>query len=189
MTDEGSSLRCAGVDAMNECQIICVGTTPPQILASLVGPLRTALRVSSEVGSLALPEEDYAFNKERNQYHASAILRRIQTTRDLQAQFALAVTSVDLFEPDTPHVFGEADRTARVALMSIARFGTEFNSLSHRNASEAVHLVGHLIGLAYCEDPRCAMFVATTVAELDKRSASLCTSCRSELQKLRPQAT
>ena len=81
----------------------------------------------------------------------------------------LGVVDVDLFVPDLPFVFGEADRDARSALVSRlpAQGGTTASRctperLAHRARVEAVHAIGHLLGLSHCSDFRCAMFLSHT---------------------------
>jgi archaemetzincin len=49
---------------------------------------------------------------------------------------------------------------------------------------EAVHQAGHLVGLSYCDDPRCVMFMATNPSDCDRKNVSLCNVCRNELAKL-----
>ena len=98
----------------------------------------------------------------------------------------MAGTGVDLFVPDSPFVFGEADREARVAVVSLARLKTtpEGEALRRRAQVETVHQAGHLLGLSYCDDPRCVMFFATSVQDCDRKGLALCNVCRNELQKL-----
>ena len=127
----------------------------------------------------------YAFNKDRNQYHSNAIMRRLVPLMEGHA-FVIGVTGVDLFVPDSPFVFGEADREARVGVVSIARLQTnpEGDVLKRRAQVETVHQAGHLLGLSYCDDPRCVMFFATSVQDCDRKGLSLCNVCRNELHKL-----
>jgi archaemetzincin len=132
-----------------------------------------------------LPTPSYAFNKDRNQYHCSAILRRMGAAVNRQ-DFLLGITDVDLFVPEMPFVFGEADRETRTAVISIFRLrqGGPLEAQLRRLSGEAQHQVGHLLGLSNCEDARCPMFLATSLAECDRRGPELCHSCRTELAKL-----
>jgi archaemetzincin len=70
--------------------------------------------------------------------------------------------------------------------MSVARLkvGADAEGLKRRTQVEGVHQAGHLIGLSYCDDPRCVMFFATSAADVDKKNLSLCNVCRNELVKL-----
>jgi archaemetzincin len=166
-------------------QLIAVGTVPPGLLRELEEPLMTQLGVSSSASRTVLQAPTYAFNKDRNQYHSNAIMRRLVPLMEGHT-FVIGVTGVDLFVPDAPFVFGEADREAKVAVVSIARLktGPEGETLKRRAQVETIHQAGHLLGLSYCDDPRCVMFFATSVQDCDRKGLSLCNVCRNELQKL-----
>ncbi|HYV45727.1 MAG TPA: non-proteolytic archaemetzincin-like protein [Myxococcaceae bacterium] len=166
-------------------QLVAVGTVPPGLLRELEEPLMTQLQVAATTSRAVLQAPTYAFNKDRNQYHSNAIMRRLVPLLEGH-HFVIGVTGVDLFVPDSPFVFGEADREAKVAVVSIARLktGPEGDTLRRRAQVETVHQAGHLLGLSYCDDPRCVMFFATSVQDCDRKGLSLCNVCRNELQKL-----
>jgi len=168
-------------------QLVSVGSPPPALLRDLTEPLLTQLGITAVLSKTQLPAPTYAFNKDRNQYHCNAIMRRLSALIEPGQQFALGLTDVDLFVPDLPFVFGEADRESRAGLVSIFRFrqGPEGpNALKRRAQVETVHQAGHLMGLSYCEDARCVMFLAATPQDVDRKNASLCNLCRNELAKL-----
>ena len=131
----------------------------------------------------------YAFNKDRNQYHATAVLRRLAQLRvESAAVPVLGLTDVDLFVPDAPFVFGEADRAAGSAVVSLQRLAhgpdgkpAEPDRLKHRVQVEGVHEVGHLLGLSHCMDVHCAMFLSHKPSDCDRKGLGLCGACRSAL--------
>ena len=166
-------------------QLVAIGTVPPGLLRELEEPLLTQLQVAATTSRAVLQAPTYAFNKDRNQYHSNAIMRRLVPLLE-GFTFVIGVTAVDLFVPDSPFVFGEADREARVAVVSIARLKTspEGDVLLRRAQVETIHQAGHLLGLSYCDDPRCVMFFATSVQDCDRKGLALCNVCRNELQKL-----
>lgn len=166
--------------------LLSVGSPSATLLRDLQDPLATHIGVTAVVGRTALSAPAYAFNKDRGQYHCNAIMRRLTPLMEPGHSMVMGVTDVDLFVPDSPFVFGEADREARVAVMSLARLrqGAEGEHLRRRIQVEAVHQAGHLLGLSYCEDPRCVMFFAQTPQDCDRKQLSLCNLCRNELQKL-----
>jgi archaemetzincin len=96
----------------------------------------------------------------------------------------LAVTDVDIFVPDAPFVFGEADRESRCSLLSLNRLRVDPDHFRRRVNVEVVHHAGHLVGLSFCEDTRCVMYLAQTLQDVDKKQPSLCHVCRNELVKL-----
>ena len=165
-------------------QLVGVGNVPPGLLRELEDPLLTQLQIPSTASRTVLQSPAYAFNKDRNQYHSNAIMRRLVPLLE-GFTFTIGVTAVDLFVPDSPFVFGEADREAKVAVVSIARLkGPPDEALRRRAQVETVHQAGHLLGLSYCDDPRCVMFFATSVQDCDRKGLALCNVCRNELQKL-----
>jgi archaemetzincin len=166
-------------------QLVSVGNPPPSALNAFDASLAAQLGIQLAPNREQQPAPGYAFNKDRNQYHCSAILRRLTAAMGA-ADFLLGVTDVDLFVPEMPFVFGEADRESRTAVISVFRLwqGGPLEAQQRRLSGEALHQIGHLIGLSNCDDPKCAMFLATTLAECDRRGPELCNACRNELAKL-----
>ncbi|NOK23712.1 non-proteolytic archaemetzincin-like protein [Corallococcus carmarthensis] len=167
--------------------LVTVGSPPSAIVNALQEPLATHLGVSAVVSRMALSSPAYAFNKDRSQYHCNAIMRRLGTVLDDAPQeLVMGVTDADLFEPDSPFVFGQADRESKVAVMSLFRLrqGAEGETLRRRVQVEAVHQAGHLIGLSYCEDSRCVMFFPQSPQDIDRKSLGPCNVCRNELNRL-----
>jgi archaemetzincin len=166
-------------------QLVAVGSPPLALLRELEEPLRAQLSIQATTSKAQLQTPVYAFNKDRNQYHSNAIMRRLVALLPGQ-QWVMGVLDVDLFVPDSPFVFGEADRESRIALVSMYRLrqGADPEVLRRRLQVEAVHEAGHLVGLSYCEDPRCVMFLATSVSEVDRKGLALCNLCRNELLKI-----
>jgi archaemetzincin len=167
--------------------LVSIGGPPPTLLKDLEEPLATHLRLTSVVSKAVLSRPDYAFNKDRSQYHCNAILRRLVTLLEPGQSLVLGVTDVDLFVPDSPFVFGEADREAHAAVVSTAklRTGVTAEQLRRRVQVEGLHQAGHLLGLSYCEDSRCVMFFAQSPGDTDRKQLGLCNLCRNELAKLR----
>lgn len=170
---------------MKTVRLVQIGRVPLAVLRELEAPVLAQLGVQITYSKITLAEPAYAFNKDRAQYHSNAIMRRLVAQVE-GALGIMGVTDVDLFIPDAPFVFGEADREARVALLSVFRLrqGVDGEVQRRRLQIEGLHLVAHLIGLSYCEDARCVMFAATTPAEVDRKHVSLCHVCRNELAKL-----
>jgi archaemetzincin len=167
-------------------QLVAIGSPPASLLRDVEEPLRSQLGLQPVQGKVSLQAPTYAFNKDRHQYNSSAIMRRVSPLLVAGQNFALGLLDVDLFVPDSPFIFGEADREAKTALVSIFRLrqGADGEALRRRVQVEVVHEAGHLLGLSYCEDARCVMFLATSVAECDRKGIALCNICRNELQKL-----
>ena len=168
-------------------QLISVGGPPPGLLKELEEPLAAQMGVTAVQGRVPLSAPVYAFNKTRNQYHSNAIMRRLAPLKEAGQHFVMGIADVDLFVPDSAFVFGEADRESHTAVLSIFRLRNgpgDSEVLRRRAQVEAVHQAGHLVGLSYCDDPRCVMFLATTPGDCDRKTPALCNVCRNELGKL-----
>jgi archaemetzincin len=171
--------------AGKELQVVAVGSVSLNVLRELEGPIQQVLTIGTYLGKVNLGTPSYAFNKDRSQFHTTAIMRRLLTIRDPGALNIMGITDGDLFTPDTPFVFGEADRDSHVAVLSLNRLKGETEAARQRVHVEAVHLAGHLVGLSYCEDSRCIMTLATSITEAERRQLQLCNNCRNELVRIR----
>jgi archaemetzincin len=170
---------------VRELQLIAVGEVPVSFLREVEPPIQQVLGVEAFAGRVQVGTPTYAFNKDRGQYHTTAIMRRLLTLKETGVPLVLGIVDVDLFQPDSTFVYGEADREAHVAVMSLHRLKGEGESWKRRAFVEVVHQAGHLVGLSFCEDARCAMYLATTITDADRRQLHLCNNCRNELLKLR----
>lgn len=171
--------------ATRKLQLVALGNPPSSLLKDVEEPLLAQLQLQASASRTQLTTPAYAFNKDRGQYHSNAVMRRLVSMLEPDKQFVMGLLDVDLFVPDSPFVFGEADRESKAAVVSIFRMKhPDPEVLRRRTQIEAVHAAGHLVGLSYCEDARCVMFLAQSVAEVDKKSIHPCNLCRNELAKL-----
>jgi archaemetzincin len=165
-------------------QLISIGNPLPQLLRDLEEPLLTQLSLQISISKNPQSNPVFAFNKDRNQYYCNAVMRRLIPLLEPGQAFVMAITDVDIFVPDGPFIIGEADRESRTAVLSTFRLQGPGGQLKRRLMVEALHQGGHLLGLSYCEDARCLMFLAQNAAEVDRKTGSLCNVCRNELVKL-----
>ncbi len=170
-------------------QLVPVGTAPRNIIRDFTEPIRQVFTCDAKI-SEALGDPKYAYNKDRRQYHSTAILRRLTAMRVSEHAYVLGIADVDLFVPERPFVFGEADRESGTAIVSLARLREPTNGpvdsdvLRRRGVVEALHEVGHLAGLSHCDESRCLMFFAATVGDADRKNLNLCNDCRNELARM-----
>lgn len=103
-----------------------------------------------------------------------------------EEEWTLAITAADLFAPDRDFVFGEAALGGSWAVVSLARLHASDSDepadiVRSRVLTESLHELGHLAGLAHCEQPRCAMAEAALPSDVDRKDAEFCSDCQHAL--------
>ncbi len=159
--------------------LVALGAVAPKLVHAAAEALKE-LQTSGKPGP-SLDRPQYAFNKDRGQYHATSILRRLSSLRQKDSP-VVGILDGDLFLPDAPYVIGDADRDSGAAVFSLARLSHgDPETVKRRAQVETVHAAGHLLGLSHCGDFRCAMFFSRDAADADRKGPGLCTSCRTAL--------
>ncbi len=159
--------------------IVALGAVQARLVHSAAEALKE-LSVGARTGP-SLDRPQYAFNKDRGQYHATSILRRLSSLRQGEAP-VVGILDGDLFLPDAPYVIGEADRDAGAAIFSLSRLShADPDTVRRRAQVETIHAAGHLLGLSHCTDFRCAMFFSRDAADADRKGPGLCAGCRAAL--------
>jgi archaemetzincin len=157
------------------------------LLQELKPALAAALRLRCDLLPVIL-DPDFAFHAERQQYHSSELLERMQACIPPASGRLLGVTAVDLYIPILTYVFGEAQLDGACAVVSVHRLRQQFYGLPpdpalefDRLLKESVHELGHTFGLRHCPDYECAMSASHAVEWIDLKSASLCPRCHQRI--------
>ena len=166
--------------------LVPVGEIDKKVIERLQVDLVKIFNKQVEAGQ-GMPHPDYAYNKKRNQYLSTAILKTLKEQKKYMAYGkVLGIVDQDLYVPELNFVFGEASQKA--AVISITRLRQEFyhlpqdQSLLHkRGLTEAVHELGHTHGLGHCRNPRCVMFFSNTLMDTDRKGSEFCPECKSKL--------
>lgn len=136
-----------------------------------------------------------AFNSRRRQYTATGLLAVLAKKTNGLLKYEshaaiLGVTGEDLFAPRLNFVFGMADEAAATAVISLHRLTPEFYGeapdpelLEERAAKEAIHEIGHVLGLSHCTSSGCIMRFSSTIAETDDKGPGFCGRCALSLAK------
>jgi archaemetzincin len=174
---------------MKLLHLLPIGKVDGALLSSLSPHLEAILRVPCKLLPVRIDPE-FAFHGERQQYHASEILHRIQKVVAPDSWRVLGIASVDLYIPILTFVFGEAQVGGPCAVLSTHRLRQEFYGLPpdpglfrQRVIKEAVHEVGHTVNLMHCEEYQCAMASSHAVEWIDLKQSGLCGACHAKYVK------
>ena len=169
---------------MRSLKIIPFGDIPKEVINAINEELRYSFNILCDVDEPAgLPKE--FLNVFRHQFLADKILNY------LSARFrgkVLAITDEDLYANELNFIFGQAELPGSVAIVSIHRLNPTFykktpdkNLLIERSIKEALHEIGHTMGLKHCDNPDCVMSFSNTIFDVDRKNKNLCDKCKNKL--------
>lgn len=164
-------------------ELVRVGEAPPEILDFLAWTLGEdglfAVRAGEPLTGL-----DFAFDPLREQWNALLLLEALRSRRREPAGKVLGVAAVDLFLPIMTHVYGAAETGGVAALFSCFRLRPEYGGqppdadlLLARCRKEALHELGHTLGLVHCPDSACVMSFSSAVEAVDAKRDEYCRRC------------
>lgn len=169
---------------MKLLQPLPIGNVDDGLLKDLVLAIVETFHVSCRVLPFRL-DPGFAYHGERQQYHTSEILHRMQSLVTTESWRLLGIAAVDLYIPILTFVFGEAQVGGPCAVVSSHRLQQEFYGLPpdavlcrQRVLKEAIHELGHTLSLTHCEDYSCAMAPSYAVEWIDLKEGALCGGCR-----------
>lgn len=170
-----------------------IGEVPSEVLEHIAREIPTYLSfVDAEISRKSVGIPKGAFNQYRGQYLSTHILNMLKKLfEEFDVDKILGVCDVDLYVPRLNFVFGEAEMRGRVALISIRRLRQEFygfppddDLLKLRALKEALHEIGHTLGLEHCFNPGCVMYFSNTIHDTDAKGPGFCDECLAKLAKM-----
>ena len=168
---------------MQNLILIPIGTMRHNVAEFLSFSLPEILQVPCRVLAEEIVLGPY-YSSSRKQYHSTEILRQLLPFAAGNDQHILGIMDEDIYIPILTFVFGEAQLGGRCALMSGHRLHQEFYGLPedetlylHRCEKEAVHELGHTLGLKHCENFECVMRYSNSVADIDIKRNVFCPGC------------
>ncbi len=130
-----------------------------------------------------------AYNPERNQFLGSYFLRDLLSEKGT-GDIVLGIVPYDLYEPDLNFVFGVASPYTKTAVISTYRLHNSFYGLPEeysvfldRTTKEAVHEIGHTLGLGHCPNPECVMHFSNSIYDTDRKSYYFCPVCYEKVKR------
>lgn len=164
-------------------RLVRVGEVPPEVLEFLAWTL-------SEDGVFALAEgeplavADFAYDVGRDQWNALLLLDALHTRLDEAGGKLLGIAGFDLFLPIMTHVYGAAETGGAAAILSTYRLRPEYTGgppdadlFLSRCRKEALHELGHTLGLVHCRNSACVMSFSSAVEAVDLKRDEYCREC------------
>lgn len=134
-----------------------------------------------------LHDPSEAYVSSRSQYHSTRLLVLLEEYRQaIPVNRLLALTAFDLYVPGMNYVFGEARCPGHVAVVSTRRLKTsktKTDLFGDRVLKEAVHEIGHTLGLRHCPHPLCVMHFSEQIRDTDRKNARFCSDCNAILKR------
>ncbi len=168
---------------MKYLHLLPIGPVDAQLLEWLGQSLYDKFRVKAEILDPPL-DPSFALHTERQQYHSSEILGKMQRYITGNTWRLLGVTQLDLYIPILTFVFGEAQLGGPSAIVSYHRLQQQFyglpedmDLLANRLLVESVHELGHTLRLTHCHDYQCAMAPSHAVEWIDIKDSGFCEDC------------
>ncbi len=178
MAGLSNGVKESGMDIL----LVPIGEVDHKVIETLKYDLSKSLKKKVWIGK-EIPRPEDAFNKKRNQYLSTAILKVVMEKKAYGVyEKILGMIDYDLYVPKLNFVFGEASQ--RVAIISLTRLRYEFynlpkdqNLFRRRVFTEAVHELGHTYGLKHCGDTHCVMFFSNSLIDTDAKGPDFCQRC------------
>lgn len=129
------------------------------------------------------PELQEMYDPDRGQYEGNGYLKLCSKKAEELDDIVIGLTHNDLFSGYLNFVFGLAEKDGKGCVISTHRLG-EGKRMKKRMVKEAVHEIGHVVGLKHCSDRRCVMHFSNSLGDTDRKASWYCENCQRRFEKL-----
>ena len=173
----------------NALGLVQVGPNSDVSLIQISSYLSKKFAVTTQIQP-PLVDPSEAYDSRRNQYHSTRMLVLLERyLESANTDRILGITTSDLFVPGMNFVFGEARCPGRVAVVSSFRLSRSYDDESNENElteqriiKEAVHEIGHMLGLQHCPNINCVMHFSKALIDTDIKSDNYCSECQEQVE-------
>jgi archaemetzincin len=153
---------------------VSLGFVEPGLLHALATRLAARGFQVALGGERAVPSD--LFDGRRRQWRAEPLLSLLSRKPGGRV---LGVTELDLYAEGTRFVFGIGQRPGRAAVVSLHHLRSHAGAqrVLARAFKEAIHELGHGLGLPNCANTRCVMLASQELADTDRKSSEPCRRC------------
>ncbi len=174
---------------MNRKHILLInhGKFEDEFLDHIVQSVVNELHYPVQIADSEILLDEY-YDPGRRQYDGNRLLKDINSISTPDIMKRIALFRVDLFIPILTYIFGQAAFKGETGIVSVYRLRNELYGIKkddtlllNRFTKVIIHELGHTFGLIHCHTPNCVMRSSTYVEDIDQKSRSFCSSCRSQL--------
>jgi archaemetzincin len=160
--------------------ILQVGQIPPEVLAVIAECIsKTYPDTTANINNEVLQVPQGAFDKKRSQYNSALILNEVRLHAAKKQDFnrVLGVVDADIYAFGLNYVFGEAYAPGAAAVISLWRLKPGFYKDKPDRAlyllraqKEAIHELGHTLGLKHCPRSMCVIFPTPSLTPIRSKT-------------------
>jgi archaemetzincin len=154
---------------------------------SLTDEVSRAFRAKVTTAMIDLPVLR-SYRAARRQHDAEILLRELCPLSN-PADIHLFIFREDMFAGSFNFVFGLSEGNCCVVsterldprYYGVAGMASALPLFRERLGKEAVHEIGHCLGLAHCEDKGCVMVFSEDIVGVDRKGVDFCSRCAREM--------